>query len=69
MKPKYRIVRDAYAGFEAQYKVWWWPFWIQCNGINTRATVEDAEALAKRHAFGRDKAVVKILDFNKPRTE
>lgn len=41
-KTKYRIVTDDYLGFEAQYKIWWFPFWFQCS-INTRRTVKESE--------------------------
>lgn len=49
-KTKYRIVSDNFAGFEAQFKVWWFPFWIQCFGVNTRATLESAIEVCKRHS-------------------
>jgi hypothetical protein len=42
MKTKYRIVRDGYAGYEVQRKLWWWPWWHQPR-TNTRGTVEGAE--------------------------
>lgn len=46
--PKYRIVRDNYAGYEVQKKVWYWPFWFQVNrrgstGANTHSTIEQAK--------------------------
>ena len=52
----YRIVRDAYSGYEVQSWRWWWPFWTQV-AINTHHTVERAEEYAKRRAGG----VVKYL--------
>ena len=51
-KIKYRVVTDHYCGFEAQYRVWWWPFWMMVNGCNTRSTLEDAKGLC-----GKDKVV------------
>lgn len=51
---KYRIVKDNYAGYEAQFQYWWFPFiWIQCDvhdGINTCFTIEQAEQVCKEHA-------------------
>ena len=49
-KTKYRIARDAYAGYEAQYKPWWSPFWMQCYGLNTMPTVDLARKLCFQHA-------------------
>lgn len=59
---RYRIVTDVYAGFEVQAWRWWWPFWIQCGGINTRSTVEAAEDYARSYAKQRQpRQVVKLL--------
>lgn len=38
---RYRIVTDAYFGFEVQERPRWWPFWSQV-GINTHGTIEAA---------------------------
>jgi len=46
----YRIVTDRFAGFEAQYRPWWWPFWLECYGINTCPSLEAARALCDQHA-------------------
>lgn len=41
---RYRVVRDQYSGFEAQCRVWWWPFWTQMGwGGNTHSTLEKAQ--------------------------
>jgi len=58
-KNKYRIVRDCFAGYEAQVKSWWWPFWREIDFVNTHSTMESAERCAKEHAAGG----VKILGF------
>lgn len=42
-KVKYRIVTDDWGGYEAQYKLWWWPFWLQLFWTNTSSTIEGAE--------------------------
>lgn len=47
MNKRFRIVTDAYAGFEVQHKYWFWPFWIQTDFSNTFPTIEAAEAYAK----------------------
>lgn len=52
MANEYRIVRDAYLGFEVQVRRWWWPFWSQCNFINTHSSLERAEQFARDHAAG-----------------
>lgn len=51
-KTKYRVVTDNYAGYEVQYKLWWWPFWIQASDsegriVNTFFTLEEATKYAK----------------------
>ena len=40
-KTKYRVVRDAYAGYEVQAKKWWFPFWLEV-GTNTHLSLERA---------------------------
>lgn len=47
-KTKYRIVPDNYKGFQIDYKLWWWPFWIQWDRANTFSTLEEAEAVIER---------------------
>ena len=54
MKTKYRIVTDAYAGYEAQVKHWYFPFWLQINGVNTNISIEQVKALI---ANNRNKVV------------
>ena len=43
MKKKYRIVTDAYCGFEVQHKYWWFPMWFQTNQSNSHVSVRLAE--------------------------
>lgn len=51
LKNKYRVVRDNYAGYEAQVKFWWFPIcWFQIQGTNTSWSVERAEGICHRHA-------------------
>ena len=55
MKRRYRIVRDNFQGFEVQYNVWWWPFWLQADrlggcGTNTCPSIELAETFALAHS-------------------
>lgn len=44
---RYRIVTDAFSGYEAQYRPWWFPFWIQMTGsrwgTNTHTTAFNAK--------------------------
>ena len=46
---KYRVVRDDFAGYEAQVKRWWWPFWKECFYTNTSGTLEMALKVVERH--------------------
>jgi hypothetical protein len=50
MKNKYRIVSDGYAGYEAQVKRWWLPFWVQIGFTNTSSSVERARVVCDNHA-------------------
>ena len=57
MKNRYRIVKDAYLGYEVQIKYWFFPFIWFMAGVNTFANVERAEEYAKTH----HKKVIKYL--------
>lgn len=51
-KTKYRVVTDSYSGYEVQFKLWWWPFWMQAHGpggarANTFNNLENAIEYAK----------------------
>lgn len=46
---KFRIVSDAYNGYEVQVRRWWFPFWIQCACTNTHPSLE----IAKEYIKGR----------------
>lgn len=56
---RYRVVRDSYLGYEAQFKPWWFPFWLPCDrnsgksGINSNSTIESARQLCADHAKHR----------------
>lgn len=52
-KTQYRVVTDNYAGYEVQYKPWWWPFWRQVDGpgkykVNTFISLEAARDYANK---------------------
>jgi hypothetical protein len=53
-RTRYRVVGDRYLGFEAQFRYWWMPFYMQMWGAgpaNTHRTVDDAERfIAKARA-------------------
>ena len=49
-RTKYRIVKDGYLGYEAQFKRWWFPFWMQCDFCNTSGTVEQARKICDLHS-------------------
>lgn len=49
LRNRYRIVTDAYCGYEVQIKRWWFPFcWLQCGACNTHVSVDKAREYAKR---------------------
>jgi hypothetical protein len=43
-KTRYRIVIDKFAGFTAQFRYWWMPFYLQLGGVNTHITADRCEA-------------------------
>jgi hypothetical protein len=55
---RYRVVRDSYLGYEAQFRPWWSPFWWQCNFVNTNTSIKHARQVCVNHASGRGAAVV-----------
>ena len=55
---RYRVVRDRWLGYEAQFKPWWSPFWWQCNVVNTNRSIGQARQVCVNHASGRGAAVV-----------
>jgi hypothetical protein len=50
-RTRYRIVKDNYSGYEAQFRWWWWPFYCQVNCINTSCTVQEAEDIIRSHRY------------------
>lgn len=48
-KTKYRVVRDQYSGYEAQYRYWWMPMFLQIDTCNTNPSLEMAIDLCKKH--------------------
>lgn len=46
---KYRIIKDSYSGFEVQIWKLWFPFWIQCNWVNTHSSIERAKNFIEIH--------------------
>lgn len=48
-RTRFRIVRDNYAGYAAEFRWWWMPFYMEVNGINTFRTPELAEDLINKH--------------------
>lgn len=53
---RYRVVRDRWLGYEAQFRPWWSLCWMQCDdsdsgcGTNTHETIENARQLCAAHA-------------------
>jgi hypothetical protein len=55
---EYRIVTDKYSGYQAQYRLWWWPLWLECSrnggwGVNTNASAFLAKKLIDQHKAKR----------------
>jgi hypothetical protein len=46
---KYRIVRDNYAGYEVQKWRFWFPFWVECDYMNTHLSLERAKRYIEIH--------------------
>jgi hypothetical protein len=66
-KTKYRIVTDNYAGFEAQFKPWYSPFWTQCNTINSSISVERARIVIDKHCDRQKKPPkIKVVEHYNP---
>jgi len=65
MKRQYRIVNDAYLGYEVQSRTWYWPFWTMLGTLgmmsNTFSSVEQAESEIER--FSRYGVAVKIVGW------
>jgi len=61
-RTRYRIVVDHYAGYEAQFRYWWMPYYMMVGGLNTCSTIRTAEDLidAKRR-YGSCKVVKQIV--------
>jgi hypothetical protein len=55
---KYRIVKDGFAGYEAQVWRWWFPFWTQIGFTNTHSTIEGAIEYIERWKPKRIKTIV-----------
>ena len=56
---RYRVARDQWLGYEAQFKPWWSPLWKPCErdggGVecNSNHTIESARQLCANHAKHR----------------
>jgi len=46
----YRIVKDRWAGYEVQQKIWWLGSWHMPSS-NTHQTLEEAEAYIEKIKF------------------
>lgn len=65
-KPKYRVVRDQFAGYELQILRWYFPFWREVgdfkNQVNTFANIEGAIEFARQHSGDKNVAVEVVRD-------
>ncbi len=53
-KTRYRIVGDNHAGFEAQFRYWWFPVWFQLGGVNTFSTEQACMNYINRKSYVRE---------------
>lgn len=53
-KKKYRIVKDNYSGYAAQWRWWFFPVWFECFNVNTHYTEDEAINECWRHAYKKD---------------
>ena len=55
-KPRFRIVRDCWCGYEAQVLRWYWPFWCEMHEknymCNTHYSLEEAQDFIDRKVSG-----------------
>jgi hypothetical protein len=64
--PRYRVVRDSWLGYEAQFQTWWCP-WRQCShddggwGINTSRTPERARQVCVNHLAHRTNRTGRVM--------
>lgn len=63
MRPRYRIVRDIYCGYEVQIWRWWFPFWVMADSCNTFSSIEKAEEFARIHSQGEGYVVKELGDL------
>ncbi len=63
-KKKYRIVTDAYAGFEVQVRHWLLPIWSQ-DGINSFATIDGAMCFIRDKKSNDDKKIRRLHNAGK----
>ena len=71
--PRYRVIEDSFAGYESQYRPWWYPAWSQCSrdhggsGVNTSPSIEKAKQLCANHLayrIGRINRVRVVAQFS-----
>ena len=65
-KTRYRIVTDAFAGYEVQHKFWWSLAWVQTGLTNTHRTVEQAEAWLVDRLERKVEPGVRWREFGRP---
>lgn len=46
---EFRIVTDNYAGYEVQFRTWYWPFWRQAEFSNTFHSVDKAKEFIEEY--------------------
>lgn len=53
-RTRYRIVTDKFCGYEAQFRWWWMPFYMEMGFTNTHTTVERARSFIASYRGGRE---------------
>jgi len=59
---KYVIRRGEYGNYIVYYKPKYWPWYIQCYGLNQSKTEGMAEQVAENHALGLPGGFVKYYE-------
>ena len=63
-KRRYRIVKDNYLGYEVQSRMWFLPFWFECNSgrdiANTHSSIEEAKKFIQNRVNGG----IPIMEYN-----
>lgn len=61
VRPEYRVKHEGTGTWRSYYRVWWWPFWLQCDssgigwGYCSSFSEEDAVRKCQEHWVRRNR--------------